>query len=147
MYLYITLIVLSVGRFPALCTKHPRVRGNSRELFLVRLLYNENSVIIMFEDYNRTSRRGILMLPRYNKTIVARCDWGPWVLDTRGGKMAHSAWPRVPFPPSPWTLSQRASIVYCRLNGHACSGTHNLASCASIRKPPQSHELQCLFFI
>ena len=26
------------------------------------------------------------MLPRYNKTIVARCDWGPWVLYTLGGK-------------------------------------------------------------
>ena len=40
------------------------------------------------------------MLPRYNKTIVARCDWGPWVLYTLGGKMAPSASPRVLFPPS-----------------------------------------------
>ena len=40
----------------------------------------------MFEDDNRTSRRGIIMLPGYNKTIVARCDWGPWVLYTLGGK-------------------------------------------------------------
>ena len=28
----------------------------------------------MFEDDNRTSRRGIQILPRYNKTIVAHCD-------------------------------------------------------------------------
>ena len=41
------------------------------------------SVVIMFD---RTSRRGITMLPRYNKTIVASCDWGPWVLYTLGGK-------------------------------------------------------------
>ena len=37
----ITLIVTSVGQFPALCTKHPRVRGNSEEVFLVRLLIKQ----------------------------------------------------------------------------------------------------------
>ena len=51
----------------------------------------------MFEDDNRTLRRGITIKQRYNKTIVARCDWGPWVLYTLEGK-----WhlPRVPFSPS-----------------------------------------------
>ena len=29
----------------------------------------------MFEDDNRTSRRGITIIQRYNKTIVARCDF------------------------------------------------------------------------
>ena len=29
---------------------------------------------------NRTLRRRITIIQRYNKTIVARCDWGPWVL-------------------------------------------------------------------
>ena len=33
------------------------------------------------------------IVSRYNKTIVARCDWGPWVLYTLGGS------PRVPFAP------------------------------------------------
>ena len=53
----------------------------------------------MFEDNNRTSRRGITIKQRYNKTIVARCDWGPWVLYPRG-EMATAASPRVPFSTS-----------------------------------------------
>ena len=35
---------------------------------------NAYSVVIMFEDDNM--RRGIIMLPKYNKTIVARCHLG-----------------------------------------------------------------------
>ena len=29
------------------------------------------------------------MLPRYNKTFFARCDWGPWVMYTLEGKWHH----------------------------------------------------------
>ena len=36
---------------------------------------------------------------QYNKKIVARCDWGPWVLYTLGGHMAPSASPQEPFFP------------------------------------------------
>ena len=68
-----------IDRFLALCTKQPQVGGNSEELFLkwttVRLLVKLClHRTIMFEVDNRTSRRGIIMLPWYNKTIVAHCD-------------------------------------------------------------------------
>ena len=69
----------------------------------------------MFEDDNRTSRRGITIIQRYNKTIVARCDWGPWVLYTLEGKW--HPWLRLGchFPSrvykTPWTPSQRATII------------------------------------
>ena len=54
------------------------------------------------DNQNRTKdlRRGIIILPWCNKTIVARCDLGsmgfvhPWV------KTGHSASPLVPFSPS-----------------------------------------------
>ena len=39
----------------------------------------------MFEDDNRTLRRGIVMLRGINKTIAARREGGPWVLYTLGG--------------------------------------------------------------
>ena len=46
------------------------------------------------------------MLPRYNKTIVARCSWDPWVFYTLvGGKMAPELYK------TPWSPSQRATIV------------------------------------
>ena len=41
-----------------------------------RLLNYAYSIVIMFKDNNITLRRGIIMLPMYNKTIVARCDFG-----------------------------------------------------------------------
>ena len=69
---YITLIIPSIGGFPALGTKWPRVRGNSEECFLIEQLF----VCLL----NYTLKRGIIMLPRENKTIVACCNWCPWVL-------------------------------------------------------------------
>ena len=64
--------------------------GTVRNWFLlVCLLNNKCSVVIMFDDIKRTSRTGILMLPSYNKTIAARCDWGPWVLYTLGCTKPH----------------------------------------------------------
>ena len=53
----------------------------------------------MFEDDNRTTRRGITISQRYNKTIVACCDWGPWRFVHPRGEMALLASPRVPFSP------------------------------------------------
>ena len=74
------------------------------------------SVLIKFEDDNRTLRRGITMLPRYNKTIVARCDWGPWVLYTLGGKWHPRLRFGCHFPPrvykTQWIPSQHATIVH-----------------------------------
>ena len=72
------MIVPNVGRFPALSTKWPRVRGNSEEWFLIWTTVRPIKLcilVIMFDD-NITLRRGIIMLPRYNKTIVAHCDLG-----------------------------------------------------------------------
>ena len=60
--------------------------GTVKKCFLFKQLTYAYSVVIMFEDDNRTLRRGIMIIPMYNKTIVARCSWDPWVLYTRGGK-------------------------------------------------------------
>ena len=65
------------------------LEGTVRNCFLfVCLLNNEFFVVIMFEDNNRTLR----VLPRYNKTIVASCDWVHGFVHPRG-KMAPSASP------------------------------------------------------
>ena len=49
------------------------------------------------------------MLPRFNKTIVARCDWGAWVLYTLGGK----------WHPRP-RLGCTKCIVYCKPSKQIC---------------------------
>ena len=59
------------------------------EQLFVCLLNYAYSVVIKFEDDNITLRRGIIVLPWYNKTIVARCDLG---------SMGFAS-PRVQFPP------------------------------------------------
>ena len=75
----------------------------------------------MFEDDNRTSRRGITILQRYNKTIVARCDWGPWVLYTLEGKWHPRLRLGFHFPPrvykTPWCTKRHSvqQFVYCHL--------------------------------
>ena len=67
----------------------------------------------MFEDHSITLRKGIIMLPRFNRTIVARCDLGLLGFVDPQGKMTPSALPRVPFSPScvqnAMDLSQRAT--------------------------------------
>ena len=71
------------------------------EQLFVCLLNYAYSVVIMFEDDNITLRRGIVMLPMCNKTIVARCDLGSMAFCTPEAK------PRVPFSlegvQNPWT--------------------------------------------
>ena len=65
--------------------------------FLFEQLFICYAYSVVFEDDNRAWRRIIIiMLPRYNKTIVARCDGGPWVLYTLGGKLLRL---RCNFPP------------------------------------------------
>ena len=73
-----TLIVPTIGRCMALSTKQPRVRGNSEKLFLiwrtVCLLIKLCILVIHVSNVKRWQHnfeRIIIMLPRYNKTIVA----------------------------------------------------------------------------
>ena len=76
----------------------------------------------MFKDENITLRREIIVLTRYKKTIVARCDLGSMGFVHSRGKMAPSALPRVPFSPSgvqnaidPVTACNNCILLFCGL--------------------------------
>ena len=90
------------GRFPALSTKRPQVRGNSEEWFLiwttVRLLIK--LCILIVNNVWRWQHN----FEKRNNQLLHPVIWGPWVLYTLRGKWH----PRR----TPWTSSQHATIVY-----------------------------------
>ena len=101
------------------CVRNRRgLEGTVGNCFLfVCLLNNEFFVVIMFEDNNRTLR----VLPRYNKTIVASCDWVHGFVHPRGenGTLSFTLWCHFSSRAykTPWTLSQRASTMAAQRGG------------------------------